>query len=64
LAAQTRLANVAGIHSGIAPMANMESIAPNSSLLRRFKTSDQSKNVQAFSERAVRHRAASTYCIK
>src|SRR5882762_3152247 len=54
----------AGIHSGIAPMANIESIAPNCSLLRRFKTSGSVENTCSILGARGVPRAASTYCIK
>src|SRR5207248_8482072 len=54
----------AGIQSGIAPMANMESMAPNCSLLRRFKTSGSVENTCSILGARGVPRAASTYCIK
>ena len=54
----------AGIQSGIAPMANMESIAPNCSLLRRFKTSGSVENTWSILGARGGPCAASTYCIR
>lgn len=47
--------NVAGNPIGIAPLANMESIAPNCSVLRRFKTSRLVENTCSFWAREVPH---------